>query len=206
LPDRRVDARGAWATIDGIVLVWVILIALFAPPFWESIPAEEWTDEQLEEILQSTPWVLEEDGARFFLASARPIWQAELERRRRHPDPEVVYEDDTMTEYFEFLEANHERYFVLAVHVPLPQYQEAEKRKRKMENKSVLVVNGKEYKMVGHFPPTPDDPYLRMIFPRVVSADDDAIAFELYVPGVPMPFRRLTFFPKSLTYKGEFEM
>ncbi len=188
------------------MLVWAILIAFFGPPFWEAIAPGQWTDAQIEEVLQSSPWVRDDDGTRFFLASARPIWQAELEQRRRNPDSQVAFEDDTMSEYFEFLQDNHERYFVLAVHVPLPQYQEAEKRKKKMENKSVLVVNGKEYKMIGHFPPTPDDPYVRMIFPRAVNADDDAFEFRLYVPGVPMPFRRLTFYPKELIYRGKFEM
>ncbi len=189
------------------MLIRTVLAAAFlaAAPFWETVSPEEWTDEQLHALLHESPWAKTEGEAHIYLASAWPVWQAELELRRRNAGTST-FEDDSVGEYFQFLEDHRDRYFVLAVHIPYPQYLAPEKDTRAMENKSVLVIGKKKYKMIGHFPPTADDRYLRMIFPRVVSPDDEEFLFDLYVPGVPLPFRRLIYYPERLTFNGELEM
>jgi hypothetical protein len=190
----------------GDLPTWTLIVALLAgAAFWETTPPAEWSDEQIETLLGQSPWVRRDGEAHIYLASAWPLWQAELERRRRL-EQEVAIEDGTIGEYFEFLENHRGEYFVLAVHIPHPRYLRPEKETRKMEEKSVLVIGKKKYKMLGHFPPTPDDRFLRMIFPREVTLEDEEFYFDLYVPGVPLPYRRLIYQPQRLTFKGKLEM
>jgi hypothetical protein len=60
--------------------------------------------------------------------------------------------------------------------------------------------------MTGHFPPSAGDPYLRIAFPREVTANDKSVNFELYVPGVGIPFRSVEFRVKDMTVKGKLEI
>ena len=54
-------------------------------------------------------------------------------------------------------------------------------------------IERKEYKILGHFPPTPSDPVLRLIFPRVVRAADKSVIFRLYLAGLNFPEREVEF-------------
>jgi len=185
------------------VLRLMLLLAFFAAPFWETSPPGDWSDEQLHRLLGSSPWSRSEKGARIYLASAEPLWLAERELWRRHPPDGGEYDDGSVEEYVEFMEDNRHDYIVVAVYVPLPQYLEPEKETKRMENRSVLVVGKKKHKMVGHFPPTAADHYLRLVFPPAVKAADETFFFDLYVPGVPLPYRRLIFDVARMTYKGK---
>ena len=69
-----------------------------------------------------------------------------------------------------------------------------------------MIVGRKKYKMTGHFPPSAGDPYLRIAFPREVTAADKSVNFELYVPGVGIPFRSVEFRVKDMTVKGKLEI
>jgi hypothetical protein len=60
--------------------------------------------------------------------------------------------------------------------------------------------------MVGHFPPTPSDPVLRLVFPREVQASDKRIVFRLYLPGLDFPDREVEFAVKDLIYHGKLAM
>ena len=53
---------------------------------------------------------------------------------------------------------------------------------KRMKEESFLRVGRKGYKMTGHFPPTPADPYLRLIYPREIGPNDKSLVFELYLP------------------------
>ncbi len=75
-----------------------------------------------------------------------------------------------------------------------------------MEEDSVMHVGRKKIKMTGHFPPTATDPYLRLAFPRQVSPTDKSVSFELYLPGVPNPFREAEFKVKDMVVNGKLEM
>jgi hypothetical protein len=77
---------------------------------------------------------------------------------------------------------------------------------RQMEKDCVMKVGRKKYKMTGHFPPSPRDSYLRLIFPRVAVDSDKEIVFELYVPGAMPPYREAYFKVRDLYYKGKLEM
>ena len=75
-----------------------------------------------------------------------------------------------------------------------------------MESQTVMVIGRKTYQMVGHFPPTPSDPVLRLVFPREAQASDKKIVFRLYVPGVDFPEREAEFEVKELLYHGKLAM
>ena len=70
----------------------------------------------------------------------------------------------------------------------------------------VMIVGKKTYGIVGHFPPTPSDPVLRLIFPRAVKPTDKTVLFRLYLGGLNFPEREAEFHVKELTYQGKLEM
>ena len=199
-------------------LAW-ILLALFAAPFWETTPPREWTDDELEDVLHASPWSaaanpeirkmelkLGEDLNHVYICSAEPMILAEKEKWRRYPPSGEALEDDYALEHHDFLASNPGKYIMLAVYVKLPQYTRDKKEIQRLENDSVLVLGKKEYKIVGHFPPSPGDPYLRLVFPREVSEDDKMLLFDVYLPGVPEPYRQFRFGIKDLYYKGKLEL
>lgn len=186
------------------MLALFILLALGAPPFWETKPPAQWTDQQVQELLSDSPWAqsaetpLEGGGVTVYLATAQPIQEAERELLRRNTKQKPE-EDESAEEYREFLRENQGKCIVLAVHLP---GWNAKADAQKMEEESVLKVGRKKYKMTGHFPPTPGDPYLRLVYPRAVSTSDKAFSFELYLPSAPSPYRTVEFRLKDLMYKG----
>ncbi len=183
------------------------LLAFFAGPFWETAPPEQWSDQEIYTLLHHSPWARQEEGTEIYLASALPAREAERELRRRRapkdPADESPLEDE---EYREFMSQYPGEYIVLAVRVPKPSYLENERDVQAMAKKSVLKAGKKKYRMVGHFPPVPGDPYLRLVFPRVEVPENHLLVFQLYVPGVPMPFRRLIFDTRQMIYKGKLEL
>jgi hypothetical protein len=69
-----------------------------------------------------------------------------------------------------------------------------------------MRVGRKRFKMSGYFPPSPGDPYLRLAFPREVTSSDKILTFDLYLPGVPIPFRKAEFTLKDMLWKGKLEL
>ncbi|MGE5644423.1 MAG: hypothetical protein ACM336_01400 [Acidobacteriota bacterium] len=188
----------------------VLLLALLASlPFWESKPAADWSDAELEEFLTESPWAQqavsakETSGAQVYLASARPVREAEAERARRN---KPAAEDPNADEYAEFLRANEGRVIVLAAALPNAGALANPAELKRMEEECVLRVGRKTYKMTGHFPPSPSDPWLRLVFPRAVTPADKTFRFDLYLPSVPEPYRVAMFRVKELSYRGRLEM
>jgi hypothetical protein len=70
----------------------------------------------------------------------------------------------------------------------------------------VMVIGRKTYHFTGHFPPTPSDPVLRLIFDREVKETDKAVGFRLYLPGLNFPEREVEFRVKDLMFQGKLEM
>ncbi|MCP5120250.1 MAG: hypothetical protein GY953_56360, partial [bacterium] len=153
--------------------MFVLLCLLFAgvAPFWETKAPEEWTDKELEQLLFASPWAqrlgtpmpesetprVEVDPVHVFLATSRPMQMAEAECRRRaraDTPPEQPEED----EFREFLAENPGAYIVLAVRPRRPRFLEDERELRRMEERSVLQIGRRKHRMVGHFPPTDQDP------------------------------------------------
>jgi hypothetical protein len=75
-----------------------------------------------------------------------------------------------------------------------------------MEEESVMLVGKKRYQIVGHFPPTPSDPVLRLVFPRAVRSTDKSVIFRLYLGGLKFPEREVEFRVKDLVYQGKLEL
>jgi hypothetical protein len=76
---------------------------------------------------------------------------------------------------------------------------------RHMQEESIMKVGRKKYQILGHFPPIPSDPYLRLVYPRVVTPADKSVTFELYLPGAG-PYHVAEFRVRDMIYKGKLEM
>src|SRR5581483_6666027 len=125
-----------------------------------------------------------------FLATAPVMAKAELERDRRHrvkrpnTPPDILAE-----EYRAWFAENRATQIVLAIPVLNARAYDDAESTRQMEEESVMHVGRKKFKMTGHFPPSPGDPYLRVAFPREVKESDKSVLFDLYIPGIAIPFR-----------------
>ena len=172
-------------------------LALAAAPFWESKPARDWSHAELKQMFSDSPWAQTVAGAAVFLATAQPMREAEREASRRaaRVDPDFT----------DFLEEDKGRHIVLAVACAANAMANAGDAK-KMEEESTLKAGKKKLKMTGHFPPTPTDPYLRMVFPREVAPGVKSLVFELYLPCVTPPYQMIEFRVKELSYRGAAEM
>jgi hypothetical protein len=184
------------------VALW---LALLAAPYWETKPPPEWSEEQLLRLLTASPWAqgIEKLGKTAFLATALPVREAERELARRRkakgaepPDPE----------FSDFLAEDHGRHIVLAISYPDIRPLSDAAEARRMVEESILKIGRKKYKMTGHFPPTPSDPYLRMAFPRELAPGDKSLVFELYLPGVGGTYGQVEFRLKELLYQGKPEL
>jgi hypothetical protein len=193
-----------------IVIMHALLPLFFflVQPFWETKPPETWTDAQIETVRTDSPWAQrtsEVPVAVVYLATAAPIEHAEAELRLRlKKNPHPLPEPDP--DYVEYLSLHRAENFVLAVTYPtLAGLSEAGESKR-MEEESVMLIGKKSYPIVGHFPPTPSDPVLRLIFPRAVKPSDKTVLFRIYLGGLKFPEREVEFRVKDLSYQGKLEM
>jgi hypothetical protein len=189
-----------------IVLLW----ALLAAPYWESKTPREWTERELSDMLNSSPWaraataegILRAEGVQTYLASALPMREAETEairRGRMAKSPEAE-------EFDELLKHQKRGAIVLLVSFPDPNKLADGREAKRMEEECVMKVGRKKYKITGHFPPTPSDPYLRLVFPRAAGPADKTIEFSLYLPGATPPYRIAEYVVKELMYRGKLEL
>lgn len=196
-------------------MIWAVVLLLFAGPFWESIAPEKWSDDQLGALLTDSPWaqMAAATGSSVavpvlvYLASAEPMEKAERERDRRaalkHPPTE---EDPLVADYRSWLEDNRAKQIVLAIGITKPDVLADEQEIKRMEDECVMRIGKKKYKMTGHFPPSPGDRFLRLVFPRDVQPSDKSVSFDLYLPGVPIPYREAEFRVKDMIVDGKLEM
>jgi hypothetical protein len=194
-------------------MTWLGLLLLFAAPFWEATPPADWSEDQLRQMFGNSPWAQPLNGpanapvAAAYFATASPMEQAERERDRRYkrkrpsPGPDPLAE-----EYRAWLEENRATQVVLAIPIGDPRAFTSAPDTQRMEEECVMKIGRKKIKMTGHFPPSPDDPYLRLAFPRVATAADKSITFELYLPGIALPFRSVEFRVREMIVKGKLEM
>ncbi len=195
-------------------LLVLALAAAASLPFWEAKPPADWTDAELTELLTQSPWVQQavsgksSAGVLVYLATARPMREAEAEaaRRAKEKEEQPEAEDAEDNEYAEFLHENEGNVIVLAVSVPNLQALDDPTEAKLVEERCALRVGRNKYKMVGHFPPTKSDPWLRLVFPRVVSESDKSFSFDLYVPSASEPLRFAQFKVAELKYQGKLEM
>ncbi len=184
----------------------IVCLLFLAQPFWETKPPEQWTDREIDTMLDLSPWtqiIGPSPELRIWLATAEPMEAAEAEARlrKRHP----LGEPDP--DYLDFLRENREKVFVLAVEYPTPDaLSKTANEWKTMENETAMRVGGKAYRIEGTFPPTLSDPVLRLVFPRSVKPTDKSVTFQLYLPGLPFPERAAEFHVKDLRYRGKLAM
>jgi hypothetical protein len=193
---------------------WLAVLFWLATPFWETKAPVDWTENEVTQLLTDSPWaqMLDTPGkagspVQIFLATAAPIEQAErqwdLRFRKNRPGAPANNRDE---EFQAWLNENRAKQIVIAVLVNLPQALSDEQETRRMEEESVMRVGRKKLKMAGYFPPSAHDPYLRLAFPREVTANDKNVIFDLYLPGVPIPYRQADFKVRDMLFKGKLEM
>jgi hypothetical protein len=193
---------------------WVAALFLFAAPFWEAKAPVDWTEEEVNQLLTDSPWaqMLPTPGnsgtkVQVFLATSTPIEEAEhqwdLRFTKKKPNAPA---NNAGEEFHAWLSENRAKQIIVAVMINLPQALSDEQETHRMEEECVMRVGRKKFKMAGFFPPTPGDPYLRLAFPREVTPNDRNVIFDLYLPGVPIPFRQAEFRVKDMVYKGKLEM
>jgi len=191
---------------------------LLAAPFWES-PPTSWSEEQLIRLLNDSPWAqTATDNGRatqrpgppvvMYLASAAPMRLAEEEliRRRFKQRPDLLEAiADAREEYKAYLAENAGKVIVVAIPLDANALADTAESKR-MEAESLLRVGKRKWKATGHFPPTPTDPVLRLIFPREIPENGKEISVEVYLPSIPGPYRNAQFPVKDLMYRGLSEL
>jgi len=191
-----------------------ILTLLTANPFWDSTDVQQWSEEQLLDFFGNSPWsqtaeaVTGRDGILTFLATAKPVQNAEREQRRRRMKKIAgvdTVQDPAWDEFQEFLERDISRYIVLAVAIPVEATRDGSEMSL-MENQSVLKLGKQKIKMSGYFPPSPTDPFTRLIFPRAGTENAKELIFELFLPGTGTPYRQAFYPRKLMTYRGRLEM
>lgn len=191
-------------------MIFLALLLLFAAPFWETKAPADWSEDELKQLFTDSPWAQPLTGpsnappVAAYLATAAPMEQAERERARRmkkKPAPDALAQ-----EYRLWLEDNRATQIVLAVPIADANALSDSRETSRMEQECVMHAGRKKIKMSGHFPPSPGDPYLRLAFPREVTAADKTVTFDLYVPGIAIPFRNVEFRVKDMLVNGKLEM
>jgi hypothetical protein len=184
------------------------LLALFfflAVPFWDARPPEKWTNQEIETLRYNSPWaqsVGPDPAVLVYFATAAPIEDAEGELRLRTKG--TLHEPDP--DYLAYLSEHRGECLVLAIaYGSLPGVEKPGERKR-LEEESVMVIGRKKYKMLGHFPPVPSDPVLRLVFPKEIQPGDKRVVFRLTLPGIQFPEREIEFEVKELMYRGKLEV
>jgi len=189
-----------------LVLLW----ALLAAPFWEAKTPRDWTDRELIEMLSNSPWarpataegIVRLPGVQTYLASALPMQEAEAEAIRRG---RMILSPES-EDFRQFLKKRTGESIVLTVAFPDPDELADGKEAKRMEEECVMKVGRKKYKMTGHFPPAPNDPNLRLVFPRAIGPSDKVVEFDLYLPGAAPPYRTAEYVVKELTWRGKLEL
>jgi hypothetical protein len=195
------------------------MLLMLSASFWETKAPADWTDEELLRLFTDSPWAQMAGAAaaqaeshaaavQLYLSTAAPMQEAEKERQRRYvrKSNQPMVESPMDTEYRLWLEDNRATQIVLAVRIPRTKDFDDAGQTKRMEEESIMRVGRKKFKMTGHFPPTQNDVYLRMAFPRQVSESDKSIEFDLYLPGVTPPFRTVEFRVKDMVTKGKLEL
>ncbi len=184
-----------------LLLLWLWL----AGPFWETKAPEEWNKAEIVQVLTASPWVaMTSGGVRTYLASAKPV--SEAERRWFQMDRKLAEGQGLSDEYTDYLRDHAGKVIVLAVEWRDWQTLADGREARTMEESCAMRIGRKKYKLEGHFPPTPSDPFLRLVFPRAVREEDKTVWFELYIPNSTTPYQEVEYPAKKLVFRGHLEL
>ncbi len=202
----------------------LLSLLLFAEPFWATKSPQDWTQEDMADLVSRSPWAQMVPGpgklgnfppVQVILATAGPIRQAEEEARRRAelarpptpPGREARPAPDPFAEEYRlWLEEFAPTQIILAIQVSdTVAYNDADEVEH-LEKECVMRVGRKKIQMTGYFPPTVTDPYLRIAFPRQVTLKDKKVKFELYIPGISGPYRDAEFELEPMVVNGKLEL
>jgi len=206
----------------------LILVALLcADPFWQTKPAKDWTDAELSQFLADSPWAQmaaqpakpqggknsgEGTLVQVYLATAGPVVKALAERDRRmelrRPGITKAMAEDPLSEERAAWFADHRAaYIIVAARVGNNDAFSIEKETSRMERESVMQTGRIQVKVSATFPPTQTDPHLYLAFLREPAAGyGKDLSFSLYLPGVPAPYRTVTFKMKDMVVDGKLEL
>lgn len=199
-------------------MTWhIVLLLLLAQAYWQNKVPGEWNDLELARFLADSPWaqmaVSPQKGTLLppisvYIATAAPVQKAVAERARRAElrRPSGKAEDPLREELEAWFADNVADHVILAARIGNNNAFTSESEMRHMKQDCALDLGRIKVKMSAYFPPTSRDPYLYLAFPRVpVNASDKSIGFDLYLPGVPGPFRRVEFKTKDMVVDGKLE-
>jgi hypothetical protein len=135
---------------------------------------------------------------------------AERDRRLelRRPGISKALAEDPLSEERALWFADHRAAFIIvAARVGNNEAFSIEKETSRMERDSVMEAGRIQVKVSATFPPTQTDPHLYLAFLRepVVASGKD-LSLALYLPGVPAPYRTVTFKIKEMAMDGKLEM
>ena len=191
----------------------MFLVLLAATPFWQEQPVAEWNDIQLAQFLNDSPWAhpatttgkVQGPPLQTYLASGHLAEQAVTERARRVAlRRKQTPEDALAEEYHAWFEDNRGSQVILAIRVGTPTGFSEEAEIRRMQDNSAMRSGKVKVKMSSYFPPTANDPYVRMAFPReIITAGEKFLNFELYLPGIAGAFRTVEFTVQDVSVDGK---
>ncbi|MCU0245253.1 MAG: hypothetical protein MUC42_01690 [Bryobacter sp.] len=191
-----------------------LLLLLAADPFWASKAPPAWTPDEMVRFFAESPWTAPAEpltpvpgqargGVIAYLAGAKIVREAEEENLRRVlKEQQYQASREARAEFDEYLASEGAKVIVLAVPVDPRGFEDPAETQR-MTEETVLKAGRRKLKLSGHFPPTPSDPVVRFIFPREIPSGARALEFEVYLPGVPGPYRRAEFPLKNLVLGGQ---
>jgi hypothetical protein len=193
--------------------MWMFLLLFAAAPFWQEKAPAEWSDIQIAQFLNDSPWAHAAKGAAgklqgapvpAYLASSKLAEQVEKERNRRAALRRKQAEGPLAEEYRFWFEDNRAEHVILAVRVGTPTGFSEEGEIRRMQEESAMRSGNVKVKMSGYFPPNANDPYVRFAFPRnIIQASQKYLGFDLYLPGITTPFRTVEFAVDDLLVDGK---
>jgi hypothetical protein len=202
-------------------MVWVAAMLVLMQAFWQTKPAADWNDIELAQFLADSPWAQmaappgkagAAPAVQVYLATAGPIERAVAERNRRvalrrPADPKTAAGDPLGEEFAVWFADNRGDHIIVAARVGNNNAFSSESEMRRMQQDSAMDPGRGKVRMISYFPPTSSDPHLYLAFPRgQVSPMDKSVTFELYLPGVPGPFRTVQYKVKDMLVDGKLEM
>ena len=197
--------------------MWMLLLLLLATPFWQEKAPAEWTDLRIAQFLNDSPWAHAAKGntkvtgapVQTYLASSAFVERVEKERNRRAALRRKQEEGALTEEYRFWFEDNRKEQVILAVRVSTPTVGTPlafsnESEVRRMQEDSTMHSGSLSVKMSGYFPPSANDPYLHMAFPRsIIQPLEKYLSFQLYLPGIAGPYRTVDYLPSELIVDGK---
>src|SRR5581483_11503863 len=117
----------------------IALLFFLAQPFWEAKTPQQWSDEEIDSMRRSSPWVQtsnsQDPPIYAYLATAAPIQEAESEVVRRNPGKYGGPDHD----YAEFLKMNQGKVVVLAIPWRYPDKFGTAAEQKRMVDGSVMM-------------------------------------------------------------------